>query len=73
MALRLAVLLYRSRVPLAESDWPTVKLKDKTLSLSFSEQYLQKHPLSVADLQEELKYWDDAPFSLQVNFPEIKK
>lgn len=73
LALRLAVLLYRSRVPLAESDWPTVKLKDKILSLSFSEQYLQKHPLSVADLQEELKYWDDAPFSLQVNFPEIKK
>lgn len=69
LVLRLAVLLYRGRVPLAESDWPEVRFANQTLNLTFPEHYLHNHPLSVADLQEELKYWDDAPFSLKVNLP----
>lgn len=73
LVLRLAVLLYRSRVPLPEEYWPQVEFKDKTLSLSFSEQYLRDHPLSAADLQEELKYWEDTPLALRVNFPDIEE
>ncbi len=55
LILRLAVLLHRSR----HSDpIPNFKLSlnDKSLRLSFPEQWLEEHPLTQADLKQEANY-----------------
>lgn len=57
LVLRLAVLLNRSR----RSEAPVIKararVKDNTLSLRFPKDWLAAHPLTQADLEQEMKHW----------------
>lgn len=54
LLLRLAVILHRSRntVPVSVPD---CQLTENTLSLTFSSKWLQQHPLSLADFEEEAR------------------
>jgi exopolyphosphatase/guanosine-5'-triphosphate,3'-diphosphate pyrophosphatase len=53
--LRLAVLLHRGRSPLA---LPKIELtaRNRTLEMRFPAKWLKEHPLTVADLQQEIDY-----------------
>lgn len=54
--LRLAILLQRSRIAIPELK--TIKLipKEQNLEMQFPHQWLEKHPLTQADLQQEQQY-----------------
>ncbi len=54
LLLRLAVILHRSRSTAGVSV-PDCQLTEKTLRLTFSRKWLQQHPLSLADFEEEAR------------------
>ena len=62
--LRVAVLLNRGRDP---EPKPPLNLtaKDRELSLGLSEEWLEAHPLTVADLQQESEYLKAAGYRLR--------
>ena len=62
--LRLAVLLHRSRMPEIK---PRVELEPgkRSLQLRFSSSWLDRHPLSVADLEREAEYLQAIDFKLR--------
>ncbi len=62
--LRLAVLLHRSR---EENPIPLLQLtaKKKSLTVMFPEDWLEEHPLTHADLEYELEFWEDVGFALE--------
>lgn len=68
-SLRFAILLYRLRIKLNQSDYPKVIVKNNKISLVFSTEFLQARPLTVSDLQEECQYWKDSPYQLIINLP----
>lgn len=57
LCLRLAVLLCRARAPVTREDYPRLRQRGKSITLSFPDGYLEARPLTVADLQEEQKIW----------------
>ena len=63
--LRLAILLHRSR---SQAIQPTVRLglvmSKSSVSLMFPPTWLEEHPLTVADLEQEASYLADAGISL---------
>jgi exopolyphosphatase/guanosine-5'-triphosphate,3'-diphosphate pyrophosphatase len=63
--LRLAVLLHRGR---SSAALPEIALtpRPRGLELRFPARWLREHPLSVADLQQEIGYLRDAGFRLRV-------
>ncbi len=63
--LRLAVLLHRSR---ELSEVPTIEMRidGHELHLRFPKQWLDQHPLTVADLRQEQNYLE--PVALKLNF-----
>lgn len=73
LALRLAVLFYRSRCHIDQKDYPTLTLKDQTVTLHFTEHYLDKHPLTASDLIDEQQYWQDSGIYQLAFNPEITK
>ena len=60
MALRIAVLLYRSRNEIEEKYFPKADFKGDTLTLSFSRQYLDAHYLTLSDLEDEKQDWENS-------------
>ncbi len=62
--LRLAVLLNRSRAP---NDLPIleVSVSGETLSIRFPEGWMEQHPLTLADLQQEENFLRKSPISLE--------
>lgn len=68
LSLRLSVVICRARIPIAPCDYPVVLLKENVVHLRFSSSYLQAHPLTLADLEEEALYWQaSAPYRLQID------
>ncbi len=63
LLLRLAVVLHRARSDTPLPDF-ALKVKKKTLTLTFPEGWLDEHPLTVADLQQEVDYLEKAGFAL---------
>ncbi|MGH8220496.1 MAG: exopolyphosphatase, partial [Steroidobacteraceae bacterium] len=65
LLLRLAVLLHRGRSPAA---FPPIELaaKPRSLELSFPIRWLKDHPLTSADLQQEIDYLKPHGFRLRV-------
>ena len=62
--LRLAVLLHRSRELI--DDLPlTIKVSENAVRMRFSEDWLDQHPLTVADLEQEQDYLRPAGYVLQ--------
>jgi exopolyphosphatase/guanosine-5'-triphosphate,3'-diphosphate pyrophosphatase len=61
--LRLAVLLHRSRI---EDLKPRVDLKagKRSLDLEFPKAWMERHPLTVADLEREAEYLQSIDFKL---------
>lgn len=57
LCLRLAVLICRARTPVNPDDYPSLRRDGKRLILQFPNGYLDARPLTVADLQEEQKLW----------------
>ena len=65
LALRLAVLIQRSRNPIAAIDYPDIRRFDDTYRLRFPDGYLAAHPLTRADLQEDQALWQaESPYKL---------
>lgn len=62
--LRLAIVLHRSR---ALIDTPDLRLavSKASVSLTFPPQWLEEHPLTVADLEQEANYLDGADIQLK--------
>lgn len=65
--LRIAVLLHRSRGPEDEAA-PRINGKKRTLRLEFPEGWLDEHPLTRADLEEESRYLEGEEIDLQLQF-----
>ncbi len=65
LPLRLAVLAHRGRGP---APLPAVKLtpRGRSLTLEFPRRWLKDHPLTVADLLQEVEYWKSMGFRLRV-------
>jgi len=63
LLLRLAVLINRSRYA-EQVPSPALTLDDKTLSLRFPENWLEQHPLTRADLEQESAYVRAGEFTL---------
>lgn len=63
LALRLSIVINRSRREIAEKDYPEALYHKQQLRLKFNDDYLKNHPLSLADLQEESNYWQDTPIT----------
>jgi len=63
LLLRLAVVLHRARSDTPLPDF-AFKVKKKTLTLTFPEDWLEAHPLTAADLQQEAGYLEKAGFRL---------
>ena len=63
--LRLAVLLHRGRGPrsLPQID---IRAKGRSIDLEFPKGWLDAHPLSAADLEQEAEYLQAAGFKLRV-------
>jgi exopolyphosphatase/guanosine-5'-triphosphate,3'-diphosphate pyrophosphatase len=61
--LRLAVLLHRSRSQAALPAF-TLSAQDNAVDLRFPEDWLNQHPLTQADLEQELAYIKEAKFTL---------
>lgn len=64
LLLRLAVLLHRTRAP---DDIPPleVTVDDETLRLRFPEGWLERHPLTLVDLQQESGFLRKSPVTLE--------
>jgi len=62
--LRLAVLLSRSRHT-DNTEIPHLKVHKKNINLSFSENWLDDHPLTQSDLQNEQACLDKAGYKLE--------
>lgn len=68
LALRLAVLLFRSRISVDRDDFPKITYQDNTLTLTFDKAFLDAHPLTLSDLEDEQKYWaSSSHFQLNIN------
>lgn len=65
LPLRLAVLMHRGR---STAPLPNIKLtpRGRSLTLEFPRRWLKDHPLTVADLIQEVEYWKAAGFRLRV-------
>jgi exopolyphosphatase/guanosine-5'-triphosphate,3'-diphosphate pyrophosphatase len=63
--LRLAVLLNRSRVP-ESAIVPEIQWRNGALRLTFPHQWLENHPLTRADLEQETAYLGDLDTKLEV-------
>ena len=63
--LRLAVLLHRGRtaVPMPRIE---LAVKGRAVQLVFPRGWLDDHPLTATDLENEIEYLDDAGFRLRV-------
>jgi len=64
--LRLAVILHRSR---SDSDLPNFKIKpveNNKIELRLKPEWLEQHPLTLADLEEEQNHLDSAGFELSL-------
>lgn len=66
LLLRVAVLLHRSR---RESHLPSFKLvaDDNCVTLTFPDGWLDEHPLTNGELQQEVGMWEKVGFSLEVH------
>ena len=60
---RLAILLNHSRLDDAYTD-VKIEVKQKQINLSFNKDWLEDNPLTVADLEQEQAYLDNAGFTL---------
>lgn len=61
LCLRLAALIYRSRIDLDPANYPTFSVDEhKNYTLTFPAGYLDAHPLTMADLQEESELWAES-------------
>ena len=62
--LRLSVVIHRSQ---SEEEFPEIKLKteNKKIKLTFPEGWLEEHPLTKADLEQESDYLEAAGFHLK--------
>jgi exopolyphosphatase / guanosine-5'-triphosphate,3'-diphosphate pyrophosphatase len=65
LMLRLAVLLHRGR---SSAQLPDIKLtpRGRSLTMDFPRGWLRDHPLTVADLMQEVEYWKAAALRLRV-------
>ncbi len=65
LVLRLAVLLHRGR---SSAQLPEIKLtsRGRALTVEFPRGWLKDHPLTVADLIQEVEYWKAAGLRLRV-------
>jgi exopolyphosphatase/guanosine-5'-triphosphate,3'-diphosphate pyrophosphatase len=63
--LRLAVLLHRGRSPAALPDID-LQPRGRTLEVSFPKGWLADHPLTAADLEQEIEYLQGSGFRLKV-------
>lgn len=65
LVLRLAVLLHRGR---STAQLPAIKLiaRGRALTVEFPRGWLKDHPLTVADLMQEVEYWKAAGLRLRV-------
>ena len=63
LILRLAVLLNRGRGP-QPTPVPVAEQSTQGLELAFPEQWLERHPLSQADLRSEARSWGDLGLAL---------
>ncbi len=63
--LRLSVVLHRAQ---SDIDLPDIKLKvdQKKIKLTFPEGWLEEHPLTRADLEQESEYLEAAGFGLKI-------
>ncbi|WP_051227298.1 exopolyphosphatase [Oceanospirillum beijerinckii] len=61
--LRLAILLNHSRLDDAYTD-VKIEVKQKQITLTFNPDWLEDNPLTVADLEQEQAYLDNAGFTL---------
>ncbi len=66
VVLRLAVIFHRSRV---ETTLPAIglRLEDSELSLSIPDQWLNEHPLTINDLEQEAGYLANIGLSLSID------
>jgi exopolyphosphatase/guanosine-5'-triphosphate,3'-diphosphate pyrophosphatase len=64
--LRLAVLLHRDRGSRARPEID-VRVRGRNVELEFPKGWLDGHPLTVADLEQEVEYLQTAGFRLRVN------
>lgn len=65
LALRLAVLLYRSRAPIAPEHYPRISHKNNHIHLNFEPDFLNHRPLTLADLDDEQIFWQQSsPYQL---------
>jgi exopolyphosphatase/guanosine-5'-triphosphate,3'-diphosphate pyrophosphatase len=64
--LRLAVLLHRGRGPMALPD-VGLKAKGRSLTVSLTRRWLDDHPLTAADLAQEVDYLQAAGFKLRLD------
>ncbi|MCU7940465.1 MAG: exopolyphosphatase [gamma proteobacterium symbiont of Bathyaustriella thionipta] len=64
--LRLSILLHRDR---SENALPEIKAmaKDQNITLQFPDDFLNKHPLTLVDLQQEADYLKTIKFTLEFN------
>ncbi|MDX1694717.1 MAG: exopolyphosphatase [Ketobacteraceae bacterium] len=65
LLLRIAVILHRSRL---DQHLPSFLLEvdDTCVTLMFPDQWLEEHPLTRGELQQEIGNWEKAGFSLEV-------
>jgi len=62
--LRLSVLLHRNRSP-AENPEIHISATEQTIQLKFPQGWLEEHPLTLADLDQERKYLKPVSFKLE--------
>ncbi|MCG8124084.1 MAG: exopolyphosphatase, partial [Candidatus Thiodiazotropha taylori] len=62
--LRLAVLSHRARSPVAKPI-PRIEAEDNRISLVFPEDWIEHHPLTRAELEQEANYLEAAGFLLR--------
>jgi exopolyphosphatase/guanosine-5'-triphosphate,3'-diphosphate pyrophosphatase len=65
MLLRLAVLLHRGRIA-TRSPAPKLKVRNRTWTLAFDAGWLDAHPLTHTDLEEEARYLKAAGYKLRI-------
>ena len=63
--LRLSVLIHRDRIP---KNNPQIKISetDDVLNMKFSQKWLDKHPLTVAELEQEQNYLKNLPIKVNL-------
>lgn len=66
--LRIAVLVYRSRSPEIPTDLELqIKNGGRKVVLDISDDWLQEHPLTLADLEREESLWNGTSFKFELN------